>query len=309
MTLAQTALYALLLCAPGAQADAPDPPVSYAPVRDGYLLPFADDVVQGTVLDARTDRVPWREAENDSDYVGHYIKVTFVTMAVDTALKGFDVPDTLLFAVRPDISRAFGGTAGMDIVVGLWETSDVPRTTYEFKGESELFVRVDDAWVSQRTRGKHTIDDIRALIARIGVPSLSRTASAVFVGTVEAVRDSVYRDGAVSARIRTIALYVDERVAGEIPDRVVIEDVEAGDYWPEWRSEMPQRVVAGERYVVFAGRSGDVLYALGGVNGFLLVDGDRLRYDHRIELPYGLTDLMDRVRECRRSGLTTGVAE
>jgi hypothetical protein len=270
------------------------------PIFDYKYLLFADLVIRGEVLDAHADLVPWREAENDSDIVRTFIKAFFVTVAVEEVMKGYEDADTLTFTVTDPEDPPWVGPEAR-IVAGLWATCAVPGYTYELKSGG-IYGFYQGSWMTLKPAAvgrRHALRELRDKIAAVSLDSLSQSADAVFLGAVEDVEKSEFWDESqgIYGRVWKISLAVDTRVFGEVPDTVTITGVMAGNYLPEWRYEMPKRILPGDTFCVFAKEIDGVVIALGGMNGFLRVDGGRLLYDSRVELPYPPAEWVARVRQ------------
>jgi hypothetical protein len=276
------------------------------PIHDYGCLLFADLVVQGTVVETKVEMVPIEELRKNvpPGFAGRYGRVSKVVLKVVDVLKGYESFERLAFVFHESVRAPSLRKTGTDVIVGLVWNEKLLGGSYELKLAEGLYAFNGETWVSQgEVKGgrEHSLAELRAKLDSVSMEHLSKEASTVLIGTVVSINDSIYRgDGREYGLIRNIKLRVDRVIEGTATKEITVTSVVDGTYWPNWRYQMPRGISVGNRYYVFAGDDEEIVYVLGGVNGFFRVDEDRLLYNNRFLVPQRETEFSAKVRQYRK---------
>ena len=71
----------------------------------------------------------------------------------------------------------------------------------------------------------------------------------------------------------------------------------AGGDRPPWYTVTPRTFGVDETWIAFLRRDGDIYYPLGGVNGLLLIEGQKVIFDRSVQCPYSRSVLIQEVSE------------
>jgi len=166
--------------------------------------------------------------------------------------------------------------------------------------EEGLYVYDGTNWVAHGPilgGREYTIEQIEYQLKAVSMPQLTRSADAVFIGTVTGVSSADYLSPKREfAEVATLSFSVETILKGFPGKDVEVSMIGRGMFWPSWRGKMPQHVNVGERYFVFLSTDDGVTFALGGINGFYQVVKDSLFYDNRLKLPIDTAKVADMVR-------------
>jgi len=273
-----------------------------ASTREFYEILFSDLVVRGTVLSMDTELLPFEDVF--PEYAGRshngFAEVHKITLDVTERMKGDGEIERLVFAATSP-ARIPRLNAGQQVIVGLqqvpkWLDGEMLR----LRTEEGLYVYDGTNWVAHGPilgGREYTIEQIEYQLKAVSMPQLTRSADAVFIGTVTGVSSADYLSPKREfAEVATLSFSVETILKGFPGKDVEVSMIGRGMFWPSWRGKMPQHVNVGERYFVFLSTDDGVTFALGGINGFYQVVKDSLFYDNRLKLPIDTAKVADMVR-------------
>ncbi len=251
---------------------------------DGLL--YADLVVQGTIESLTFQRV------RQKDYFGlpardpqRLILIESMTLQVIRVLKGSYGSSTVpLFSMGSS-----GLREGDEYILGL-RASRVRKGEFVFRNIADAYVKATDGWFRPEDGKWFTYDQIKSITESTRIENVTRNADLIAVGTVAAVREYEYTGSDGHGEIRECTVEVDSLFKGTLEgQKLIFKMVTAGSYFPVWRTQVPLEINAGELWYLFLKR-GDIeggpgYYAFAGVNGLLKIEGQRLIYDLRVDLP------------------------
>jgi len=242
--------------------------------------------------------VPAPEVVPDCDprFSGAFIQVTEVRIRVDEVLRGAYDQSDLAFVIQEAVHIPQLLKDEHQIIVGLRRSDDFMGGQYQMQSNEGLYVYNGQLWEScgDVTRGRaHTLKEIRSIIETTTPEYLCQHADAIVTGTVEWVSEEkeLWSDRRQLAMVRQIRFRVKSVLKGSVPQDFEMDVITRGNYWPSWRSVVPSKISPGETWYMMIQRRGGRYAVVGGLNGFLRIDNDKLIYDNRREMGFTKRDL------------------
>jgi hypothetical protein len=278
-------------------------------VQDYYEWLFSNLVVRGIVMYVEERLVPLPELVEDCDprLSGYFGKVTDVTMRVDEVLRGVYSERELTFVVEAAVYMPPCKPGTTQAVVGLRQSEHFMNGRYQMQSNEGLYLYNGELWESHgEVKGgrTHTIDEIRSIIQTTTPEYLCQHADVIVTATVNSLsaETELWSERGELALVRQVRFEVNSVLKGSAPQELAIDMITRGLYWPSWRTVVPSKINPGETWYLILQRLGEGYTLMGGLNGFLRIDGDRLVYDNRRATTYTKSELDVLARSVDRSG-------
>jgi hypothetical protein len=166
------------------------------------------------------------------------------------------------------------------------------------------FRRDGDRWVGMRnpvaiapgTQVSMTTQELNALMHETETSTLASKADLIVIGRVASVLDStIAAPEQQQYRVRKVVLEVERVLKGAPRMRSAWFLVSRAGDCPPWHTVTPGMFGVDETWMAFLRRDGDIYYPLGGVNGLLLIEGQKVIFDRSVQCPYSRTALIREV--------------
>lgn len=257
-------------------------------------LEYADAIVVGMIRDLNGIDVPVQEFMPGDPREDVLFPVTLLTLTV-TEVIGGDLNQGTLEAVvpggRPRAPVGLSGfsydyNVGEEVLLALTYSKYMRGGAYLVSGDLGSFVRRGGVW-QNRGDENETVDKqtVREIVQRASPAAISREADVVISGVVS----SVVREKSGDVVVDRVSFAQPTMLLGSAPrtEEVLIVRTIADKRW------RPCPVIsAGEQWIFFLSRSGDLIWPHWGSNGTFLVDGNKIVKNGRT-LSLSKSDLLE----------------
>lgn len=272
----------------------------------GYCSLFSDDIVVRGVIEAvDTMTVPYASWAQKVPAVMRtrgepLIEIVKVTMSLDEVMRGEAAGQSFEFtlALRDhdlEHNYALGDTVIVSCVYWEWRLGG----SYSIRSDCGRFIRRGDVWVNQERYGEFTLDEIRQMLREeTDVRYFAKEADVIAVVRMGSLRpdSTFYGPKGSSCQVGIMSAPIEQVLKGTVEgDKMTFRVGGSGNYWPTWRRSTTK--LHGGRWIVFLKRGPVGLYPMGGANGMLKIQGEKLLRNNRVEYPYTLKAVESLVAE------------
>ena len=275
----------------------------------GFSTLFSDDiVVMGVIESVEQWHIPVKDwygevpswiAQAKPLPPGAGIDATAVHVAVDEILRGKYRGSRFRFTLeRHDNDLGHNYAVGDTVIVSCRYWPKRLGGSYSIRSDSGRFIRRGSVWVNQAGAGEFALRDIRRMLREeTDVRYFAEKADVVAVvridGALEPDADADFKEHTKQiSRLEASVVRVLKGNLSRASLPIVVGGIRTNTYWWRRRSFPPPNQIDRHgarwtgRWIVFLKRGPVGWYPMGGANGVLRIDGERLLLNNRVEHPY-----------------------